>query len=357
LEIRCGDFLAAIHICDQALTIHHGTGRLWATLVQLRQHESVGVSAQQLTLQRALNAVPKSGEVWCEGARLHLNPFSATFNLQRSRRHLFFATKFTPQYGDGFVETVRLEILCQWLDPIAEHIWKETRDEFDVKNQGSVNDALTKYIFKVALSISAASKTTTDDTDELTKSPHVHQQLIKWIRAELSENEQRSKSDLNDVRLACVNADPNYGSLWFHCRQKATDSPRRIIEDAAGLIANELRTYAHFYLAAMVRHKAVMSTLMDKAPATNAYGESIETRDPATASWEGYIDSVMLDVPSIEDIFSLMDPVTGTVLFRGPVHGPCFATALSSLNKPVSTEQMSLVERKKSLFGNDALFF
>lgn len=75
------------------------------------------------------------------------------------------------------------------------------------------------------------------------------------------------------------------------------------------------------------------------------------------ASWEGYIDSVMLNVPSIEDIFSLTDPVTGTVLFRGPVHGPCFVTALTSLNKPVSKEQMSLVERKKSLFGNDALFF
>jgi hypothetical protein len=35
--------------------------------------------------------VAKSGEVWCEGARLRMNPLSPHFNLVEARRYLDFA--------------------------------------------------------------------------------------------------------------------------------------------------------------------------------------------------------------------------------------------------------------------------
>ena len=56
--------------------------------------------------RKALHHVAKSGEVWCEGARLFLNPCSSLFSLQRARYCLNLAVFFTPQYGDSFIEVV-----------------------------------------------------------------------------------------------------------------------------------------------------------------------------------------------------------------------------------------------------------
>ena len=52
----------------------------------------------------ALLHVRKSGEVWCEGARVFMNPMSRHFNPRNAQRCLNFAVYFTPQYGDSFIE-------------------------------------------------------------------------------------------------------------------------------------------------------------------------------------------------------------------------------------------------------------
>lgn len=61
----------------------------------------------QLFFLQALKEVPKSGEVWCEGARIHLNPLSKAFDLDTAGKYLGFAVQFTPQYGDSFMECLR----------------------------------------------------------------------------------------------------------------------------------------------------------------------------------------------------------------------------------------------------------
>lgn len=58
---------------------------------------------------QALKEVPKSGEVWCEGARIHLNPLSRAFDLDTAGKYLGFAVQFTPQYGDSFMECLRYD--------------------------------------------------------------------------------------------------------------------------------------------------------------------------------------------------------------------------------------------------------
>lgn len=106
LEIRANNIAQAIVQAEEALRIHTGTGRLWAVLIHLhwlRRDEP----AQLRVFKEALQEVPKSGEVWCEGARIALrrgNPVDA-------RRFLQFAIQFTPQYGDSFVEYLRLELI------------------------------------------------------------------------------------------------------------------------------------------------------------------------------------------------------------------------------------------------------
>ena len=52
----------------------------------------------------ALQYVAKSGEVWCEGARVFMNPCSSFFSIRNAQIALELAITFTPQYGDVFIE-------------------------------------------------------------------------------------------------------------------------------------------------------------------------------------------------------------------------------------------------------------
>ena len=105
LEIRSNNLPNAITEAKEALKIHSGTGRLWAILIQLKQYETP--EKQISVFKRALNEVPKSGEVWCEGARIALQ----LGNFTSARQYINFAIQFTPQYGDSFIEYLRLELL------------------------------------------------------------------------------------------------------------------------------------------------------------------------------------------------------------------------------------------------------
>jgi la-related protein 1 len=105
LELRAGDTAAAMKEALDALKTHVGTGRLWSLLIQM--HQTSGEKVQLELFKQALQEVPKSGEVWCEGARVYL----AKKDWQKARRFLDFAIHFTPQYGDSFIEYLRLELL------------------------------------------------------------------------------------------------------------------------------------------------------------------------------------------------------------------------------------------------------
>jgi tetratricopeptide (TPR) repeat protein len=345
LEIRCGEFKRAIEINSTALELHQGTGRLWSTLVQLSQVTG-GDLAQNAALIQALNAVPKSGEVWCEGGRIHLNPFSDTFDLKRARRHLSFATRFTPQYGDSFIETLRCELLDQWLSPIAAYIWSKTKASFPPVKGSVEEDRLTKYITDVSLAVSIACQQESDSHSSHDLLNTAHRSIVPTVRKRLKPETFRKTIDLTDLRLACANADPNYGSLWFHCRRVSTDTPRRVIEDAAEDIVIELQKYARVYLAAMIRRTAVLST-MDKEP---------EVAEPNSADWEIRADEKLRAAPSLKEILNPMDPTTGLVLLESTMRGPDFVTGLTGLNKHRPIKDMSLSDRRKALFGTDALF-
>ena len=60
----------------------------------------------------SLHHVAKCGEVWCEGARIFMNPSSSYFDLLNASKCLNYAVFFTPQYGDSFIE-VRAGTACE----------------------------------------------------------------------------------------------------------------------------------------------------------------------------------------------------------------------------------------------------
>lgn len=177
LEMRSGDHDRAIREAEEALRIHPGTGRLWAVLIQLKYTE--GEESQYKTFKQAYEKVPKSGEVWCEGARIRLNPLSRRFNLAKAQQCLKFAMKFTPQYGDSLIEFLRLDLLM--------------------------------------------------------KGPRIKADEDKYLEQ------------------LCVNADPNYGPLWVHCKKDPLDSTRQVLKRALDMLMLELNQHRHIYQHAILR--------------------------------------------------------------------------------------------------------
>ncbi|KAK8885687.1 hypothetical protein M9Y10_041139 [Tritrichomonas musculus] len=122
-HVHRGDIPKAISVLTEALKTHNGSGRLWAFRVQLEAFNSA--ESQITVLKNAIQAVPKSGEVWCEAARIALNPQTEYFNIQSAKQFLEFAYRFTPQHGDSLVEMLRVEILEKGFDADFSEIQKK----------------------------------------------------------------------------------------------------------------------------------------------------------------------------------------------------------------------------------------
>lgn len=364
LEIRCGNHGRAIEVAQLALKQHSGTGRLWACLVQLRQFD-LGEEAQFASLKQALNAVPKSGEVWCEGARIHLNPFARTFDLTKARRHLFFATKFTPQYGDGFLETLRLEIVDQWVLPMAISIWEETKSFLELSGDGSSEDAISKFVYGVSHAVLTLFKgleskeftpgTSRDSGVALDDSTTSMKSVMQSFRRGAEET-----VDISQLWLRCANADPNYGALWFHCRTGPTDTARKVLSRAREYMLSEIHTYAHLYIVACIRRFAIVECMNYGADGIRG-GEDKKSRTVQSddnAKWDHLVHVACLSAPSLEEIIEEgnHNGKTGMDLLESTMSGSDFVAGLVQLGRHRPMEELSLSERRKVLFGTDALF-
>ncbi|CAM9266433.1 unnamed protein product, partial [Ectocarpus fasciculatus] len=172
---RRGNFASSLKTLVNAVEHHSNSGRLWALIIQLFSKSlSQMRSIRKLVTRLALEEVPKSGECWCEAARTAMNPFDykTEFDLSSAHRCLAYAILFTPQYGDSFIERVRLELLCQVILP----------------------------------------------------------DIVRVLGIDLS----LFYSNI------CVNADPNYGSLWFYCREKSLDDASEILGVALDTMIHEI---------------------------------------------------------------------------------------------------------------------
>ena len=78
---------------EEAVEVYPASGRLWALCVQLQRSDAEKIRQ----FKRALGSVPKSGELWCEGARMLLQPHSKLFNPALAMERLVMAANFTPQ--------------------------------------------------------------------------------------------------------------------------------------------------------------------------------------------------------------------------------------------------------------------
>jgi len=214
LELRAGHIDSAIAETKAALEVHNGAGRIWAILISLHQKQSPTTDSHSATasstadslnkqwsiFRTAIQSVPKSGEVWCEGARLCLNPYAPRyFNLKEARRFLGYAMHFTPQYGDSFIEYLRLEMIIAGM-PDAQH-------------------------GRASATSSAGNK------DDPFGCAPVH---------------------IRRVQQACVNNDPNYGSAWFTCKREEHGTPVEVLQVASEMIQRHLVAHQRQYVRAIL---------------------------------------------------------------------------------------------------------
>jgi len=315
LECRCELRERAIVFAQEALSIHRGTGRLWAALIQLRHDD--GELYQMKVLKHALRAVPKSGEVWCEGARIYLNPFSPTFDLQAASRHLSFAARFTPQYGDSFLEQLRLNMIDQWLIPLAAPFINSMHEAFLSCDQMQIEDAyhcIAKHTKNAADVLKTQLKETT---------------LVK-----------KDVLDTSELELRCSSADPNYGHLWFQCRASPIDTAREVITRAKTVMADSINDYSYLYIAAMVRRAGVLMLIHLETSKPNLPAEDLPC--PNYHRWDGMVGRHLRSVPSLDKILPELDAE------------PMIFTS-GCVGKNHNWDKLSLTEKRRVLFGSDSL--
>ena len=205
LEMRHGNYEEAIKETRAALAVHPSAGRLWAVLIQahhflhydkfdLSNNNNEGFEITKKVFNEALNEVPKSGEVWCEGARLALHAGL----LNDARRYLSFAVELTSQYGDTTIEFLRLKLLED-----AE----EKRRQIDATLPPSSSSSLLP--------------------------PKI---VDPSIFLSLDFNQKDRLAQL------CTYADPNYGPLWSYCKNFAHDPSITTMASAHNLLIDLFQT-------------------------------------------------------------------------------------------------------------------
>lgn len=163
--------------------------------------------------------MPKSGEVWCEGARLLLR----RGEFGDARRCLEYALHFTPQYGDTFIEYLRLLTACSApasrnsaalsLNSSAGVPNSEWLSEVIRTAPPCLNGAMSVAALNLIAAPSAAS--TAAAASSAATSGQQQQQLLQLLS--------------HRVEQMCIHADPNYGSLWLLHRDGALSTAKSVL--------------------------------------------------------------------------------------------------------------------------------
>mmetsp|Transcript_36067 Transcript_36067/g.92941 ORF Transcript_36067/g.92941 Transcript_36067/m.92941 type:complete len:774 (+) Transcript_36067:25-2346(+) len=247
LEARQGNLSSARDVALEALQLHPATGRLWSAFVALEHSGEGGARIAMETFRRAVKEVPKSGEVWCEGARVYMNPLGAFFHLGHACKCLEFAVHLTPQYGDSFLELLRLRLLLELRSRIRNNpltlglLGPETEVNGTVPpaTPPGVTAAQVRAIAvlvtqRICLAIAAEMRS---GRPVLSASSGKEDGAMHRNGAKEAWTQDRNGSEsggmpcfqLSQLELLCTYADPNYGFLWFWCRDSFLSTPREVL--------------------------------------------------------------------------------------------------------------------------------
>ena len=138
--------------------------------------------------------------------------------------------------------------------------------------------------------------------------------------------------------MHCCSANPNYGHLWFQCRNSPIDTAREVIAQAKDAMASDIINYSYVYVAAMVRRAGILMVIHH--PELLA-GNDDEAEKPSPDDLDRLIDQRLRLVPTLGTMLSETDSAS------------MFVTGLMESNK--SWDSYSLDEKQRIVFGSDSL--
>lgn len=232
--------------------------------------------------------------------------------MRSASRHLSFAARFTPQYGDSFLEQLRLDMIDQWLIPLAAPFINGMLDAFLSHDEGMQVEEAHRFIAEHTKNAADVMKTQLKESDLFDK----------------------DVLDTSKLELRCSSADPNYGHLWFQCRSSPIDTARDVIAQAKIVMTESIIEYSYLYIAAMVRRSGVLMLLHHQENDIAELGSS-------SRQWDAKVEKQLRSVPSLEMMISV------------DVSRSMFTSGCGGNDKDWSS--LSLTEKRRILFGSDSL--
>jgi len=308
MEARQGCSSVAKEVTLNALELHPGTGRLWSALISIEHSGEDGqCDGAKSAFHRAVREVPKSGEVWCEGARIFMNPMVPHFNLGSAYKCLEFAVHLTPQYGDSFLELFRLRFLLEMrarmrkhplavglLGPPPESHAQREQDNGNSNQATSVPPTVDQgRLLPVAALI--ARQVSETMVAELKNADFAFTVGAEVGIAPGADGDSIGTGlppfELSRLEVLCAYADPNYGFLWLWCRQSALSTPNEVLSQMTKEVTADLLVDATrwAYAWAIARDLFGLDYSITPTPGSTAGGPSPpdgQTMDQAQTAQE-----------------------------------------------------------------------
>lgn len=187
------------------------------------------------------------------------------FPSRPAHKSLQFAVHLTPQYGDTFLELLRLRVVLD----IRRRILEDAVAAGFLSGFSSAQPFEDGADCSGALPASLQNQTKGSSSCDLSSDLRARRQMVASLVAQrvcaaIAEELEKGcfsfiapsttaapvaaqgtdgepiPINLQQLHVLCAYADPNYGYLWFWCRKGALRSPREVLEKMHEEISNDL---------------------------------------------------------------------------------------------------------------------
>ena len=284
---------------------------------------------------------------------------AGNFDLARAMRYLSFAAQFTPQYGDTFVEYLRLELVCQVILPqVLRHVGLPYAAFVRTLVTGDENaDSDASAVAEDGARTSAADGYQDFETDPRSS----HERRTSILALENFEVDPRQVFHQVIPRLEalvrkCMNADPNYGTLWFFCRDQPCDTARGVLHSARQAITQDLIISQRVYMRAVSLY---VRRWLQEAQASG-YSATDDGDWTSLGQYAPLIEDILSDYSAVETdlrgIGRCFEDQLPLLECCGDVFASVdFVTALVDQNRSVFNKSLSDEARRSVLFNSSQI--
>ena len=224
------------------------------------------------------------------------------------------------QYGDTFVEILRLEMLVQVVlprvlivlgYPVVPFLKRFLQEDVEcdcvelMKDYGwlhSVCNTDHARAHRAALPLVYPVPATEGQRE----ARRADMRAMDSLRYDIGHCVEAYQSTVvKSLARRCTNSDPNYGTVWFHCRQKPYETPASVVKNALHILTCEMTAAQPVYVRAVMWYvrRAIMTGAGPGAGAARA-GDGVEGSEGGAEGGPGRCGGTSLPPSSAFEHFS-----------------------------------------------------